>query len=119
MTYGGDFSAEISGLVPDNRYYFRAADSDDYRPYEVSPTGWWCSFDTRPVVETLDATEISSLSATLNGNLPSLLPSSSSEVYFQWGTESGSYPNETPRQTMTSAGTFSAGITGLTPGATY
>ena len=63
-------------------------------------------------VVTLDATEISSLFATLNGELSDLGEASSVEVYFQWGESPGSYTHETPKQTKTSPGRFSAQITG-------
>jgi hypothetical protein len=74
----------------------------------------------RAVVNTLNATSISSLFATLNGELRDMGNASSVEVYFQWGESAGSLTHETPRQTLTTPGTFSAQITGpMTIGNTY
>ena len=117
-----DCSENITGLTPGMTYYFRHRWIQSF-PVKTYPPGEWMSF-TCPTygdttVETLDATEISGSSATLNGNLPGLRGALSVDVFFQWGTESGSYPNETPRQTVTSLGTFSAEISGLSLGMTY
>jgi len=63
-------------------------------------------------VNTLSATSISSLFATLNGELRDIGDASSVEVYFQWGESSVDLIYETPRQTLTAPGEFSAQITG-------
>lgn len=71
-----------------------------------------------PTVVTNDASGVGTTSATLNGNLTSLGSASSVQVYFKWGTTT-SYGNTTTQQTKTATGTFSAAISGLTPGQTY
>jgi len=64
-------------------------------------------------VMTHDATMISTMFTTLNGELVDMKDYSSVEVYFVWGENPGEYPNETPKQTMTSPGEFSAEISDL------
>ena len=90
----------------------RAKDDDDYVE-EEEPL-------QNIEVVTTDATNISTLFATLNGELVDMRNYSSVEVYFVWGDVSGEYTNETAKQTMTSPGEFSAEITGvLLPDNTY
>lgn len=116
----GDFSAEITGLSPGNRYYFVArAVWDDSTILLGSEMSFYTGEPTEVTVETLDPSGITGSSATLNGNLVNMAGQSSVPVYFKWGTSPGSYPNETPVQTMTSTGTFSAEITALSAGDYY
>jgi len=121
MTSTGDFSVVISGLVPGTRYAFETFCGERGLTVREDQYGEVKHFTTTQSVETpgatqsietLDATFISSLFATLNGELHDLGGASSVEVYFQWGESHGSYTHETPKQTMTSPGRFSAQITG-------
>ena len=73
-----------------------------------------------PEVTTNAATDVTTESATLNGNLDSLGDYSSVNVSFEWGeTLGGPYPNETTPETMASTGPFSAPISGLASNTTY
>jgi len=72
-----------------------------------------------PTVTTEEATNITTNSAKLNGNLTSLGTAASVDVSFLWGTSSGIYPNETTPQAMTAAGAFSASLSGLSANTTY
>jgi len=72
-----------------------------------------------PSVTTNDATNITSNSATLNGNLDGLGAASSVDVSFEWGTETGVYPSEITSETMTTTGPFSFNLPSLTPGTPY
>jgi len=65
------------------------------------------------VVVTRNATMISTVFATLNGELVDMGNFSSVEVYFVWGESPGEYTMETPKQLLTSPGEFSAEITDL------
>lgn len=65
------------------------------------------------VLETHNATMISTIFTTLNGELVDMGNYSLVEVYFVWSERSGEYTNETPKQTMTSPGEFSAEISDL------
>ena len=71
-----------------------------------------------PAVTTASATGVGTTTATLNGTLTNLGSASSVEVSFEWGT-STSYSEETPVETRTSTGPFSATISGLSPSTTY
>ena len=72
-----------------------------------------------PSVTTNDATDITTTSAILNGNLTSLGAASSVNVSFEWGlTES--YGNETtPPTAMTATGPFSFDLGSLNSDTTY
>ena len=50
---------------------------------------------TPPAVTTNVPTNITTTSARLNGDLTTLGTAGSVTVSFEWGTSSGSYPNET------------------------
>ncbi len=71
-------------------------------------------------VQTSFATFISSNGATLNGNIPNNnnYNNVSNTVYFQWGTSSGNYPNQTSQQIL-STGSFLQAVGNLNPNTTY
>ena len=72
-----------------------------------------------PIVATGYATAITTNAARLNGSLSSMGSSARANVSFQWGAAHGTYTNETAAQSMTSAGSFWADLSGLTQGGTY
>ncbi len=78
-----------------------------------------------PAVTTNDASDITTDSATLNGNLTSLGNASSVDVWFQYATDDfytnngNTYSNSTTPQTMTITGPFSSAISSLSSGTTY
>ena len=69
-------------------------------------------------VQTTYATYISNFQATLNGSLSSSNLSSTSYIYFQWGTTTN-YNNTTPQQNIGYSGTFMQNIANLNSGTTY
>jgi len=71
-----------------------------------------------PIVATEEATDITTDSAVLNGNLISLGAVTSVDVSFEWGLDE-SYGNETAAQTRTENGTFSIPLSGLDHSTTY
>ncbi len=71
-----------------------------------------------PSVTTASATELASVSATLNGCLAMLSTAASDNVSFEWGLTT-SYGNNTALQTRTITGAFSDNVTNLMPGTTY
>src|SRR4030042_5913501 len=73
---------------------------------------------TEPTVTTDPATNITTNSATLNGNLTSLGNATTVYASFEWGLTT-SYGNETSQQAMTSTATFNANIGSLSPGTTH
>jgi hypothetical protein len=78
-----------------------------------------------PEVTTDAATDISSNSATLNGNLTSLGNASSVNVWFQYATDAfyigngGNYSDSTPPQVMGAISPFNSPISGLSGNTTY
>jgi len=76
-------------------------------------------------VTTNAATDVTSNSATLNGDLTGLGNSSSISVWFQYATDAfyvgngGTYSNTTAIQAMGSVGSFNASVSGLSPNTTY
>jgi hypothetical protein len=78
---------------------------------------------TMPTVETVAATNISAISATLNGNLTDLGNASSCQVRFVWDTVSHTswenYSFNSSNQTLTATGSFDQDITSLNPNVTY
>ena len=72
------------------------------------------------IIRTYDATKISTLFATFNGELIDMGDYSSVEVYFVWGDTPGEFTKETPKKTMTSPGNFSIEISDdFEPGNNY
>jgi tripartite motif-containing protein 71 len=71
-----------------------------------------------PSVITNPANNVTSISATLNGNLTSTGTTSAVNVSFEYGLTT-SYGNTTPVQVMNTTGLFNAGVTGLTPNTLY
>jgi hypothetical protein len=80
---------------------------------------------TPPSVTTNPASNVTTSSATLNGNLTSLGTASSANVSFQYATDTyytangNTYSNETAPQPMGSIGPFSNSLTSLLSGITY
>ncbi|MCD6331373.1 MAG: fibronectin type III domain-containing protein, partial [Thermoplasmata archaeon] len=71
-----------------------------------------------PSVETLDATDITSSSAKLKGELIDLGGDGSCKVWFEYG-KTTAYGYTTSKQTKYAPGSFSATISGLQPDTTY
>jgi hypothetical protein len=118
MNATGTFAADLTGLTANTTYHFRAvaagvgtSNGDDMS---------FTTSSTAPTVTTNAAADVAPNSATLNGNLTALGTASSVIVSFEWGTTAGGpYTNVTDNQTMTSTGSFSANLNGLTAGTTY
>jgi hypothetical protein len=123
----GPFSAAVSGLQANMVYYYRAAS----QPVSGGALAYGAAMNfttpaqpapaptpTTPAVTATGAANLTSVSASLGGSLASLGSAGSVQVYFEWGP-SIAYGNTTPMQIRTAAGAFTAGIAGLTPGATY
>lgn len=71
-----------------------------------------------PSVDTSAAASVTTSRATLNGNLANFGTALSVDVSFEWGTTTA-YGRETTVQPMTSTGSFSFSLTGLSDGTTY
>jgi hypothetical protein len=116
MSSSGPFSEVVPGpFAIGETYYFRARSGEGGTGEEMS---FFIPGDVE--VTTLNATMISTLFATLNGELVNMGGASSVDVYFVWGESPGNYPNESEKETLTGPGAFSIEIEGdLMPGNTY
>lgn len=118
-TATGGFNQPISGLTPDTTYHFRArVRYDGAYSYGLDDTFVTTALGP-PTVTTTSAVDITSSSAILQGTLDSLGDYSPVYVYFEWGPTVAYERPSTTEQTKTSAGGFSAIISGLTSGTTY
>jgi len=114
----GNFSYNVTTLRPGTTYYYRAAAFSNGN----SVYGQYSTFQTTtasPVsISTNAASSISTTAATLNAYVNSLGNVRSIQVWFDYG-RTPDYGNTTVLQTLTSAGTVSVEISGLTPGTDY
>ncbi len=115
MTGIGPFSASIANLSSGTTYYFRANAVGDGT---ANGTDMGLKTLVPPAVITNNATDNTTNSATLNGNLMSLGTATTVYVSFEWGMTTG-YGNNTTAQTMMATGVFSANLTGLIPATKY
>ena len=112
----GAFSASVSSLQRNTTYHFRAVAAGDGTVNGNDMT--FTTGTTPPAVTTNSASDITTNSATLNGNLTDTGGASSVDVYFEYGLNT-SYGSETSPQPLSGQGTFSAPISGLEPFKTY
>jgi hypothetical protein len=114
----GGFSAPLGGLVPGTLYHFRAVAAPG-TPGAALVLGEDQTFRTASPaalqVSTYAASAISASGAVLNGGLSSLGGLAKADVYFQWGSTTA-YGTNTPSQSRTGTGAFSAPVGGLGPG---
>ena len=111
-----DLLRELGSLTHSTTYYFRAKAVGDGTVYGADRN---FTTLTPPAVTTNAASNLTINSARLNGNLTSLGTADSVTVSFQWGTSSGSYPNETTGEVKDSTGTFYFNLGSLTQSTTY
>lgn len=112
------FSATLENLESNTTYQFFAL--ADYNGKIA--TGYILQFTTEknPVkVKTLDASNITVETATLNGELTSLGDYSEANVYFKWRKSGESSWQETQKVKRTTIGQFNASLSGLEINTTY
>ena len=111
------FNATLSSLPPGRTYHFRAVAMNKAGIVYGSDK----TFTTHiilPSVETLEPSNITSSSAILHGNLIDTGGAESCQVWFEYGFTT-SYGNETPKESMSSVGSFDAVLSGLEENRTY
>jgi subtilisin len=117
-TSTGTFSKSVSGLSADTTYVF-AAKADSSSSFD---SGSQLEFTTAGLtVETNAASSVSNDTATLNGDLTDLGGASSADVYFTYWEKGnkGSTQKWTSSKTLSSAGTFSESVSGLSADTPY
>ena len=124
-TYTGAYSTNVTGLTPNTTYsYYAIADPDEHLPpmaqgSTVSFTTLPASASTPPTVVTNSATNITSTSATINGNLTSMGTYSSVDVFFDYKKSSDNLFFESDTKNMGSTGAFSMDLKSLNPNTSY
>jgi len=127
---GTQFSIEAPVEIPDNGniWFFEkwlvGTQFDNSNPLSVTVdetkyiTAWYELY-TPPTVRTIPATEVSSTSAKLIGNLNALGTNDYSVVWFEYGTTKSSLDSSTSTSSQYSIGQFSTQVQNLYPGTTY
>ena len=120
MTATGDFSAPTGGLAAATTYYFRAKANGGIHGTSYGTEEVFTTSAIPPAVTTGTVSNLTTVSASLNGSLDSLGSATTVNVSFQYGTtHGGPYPNSTAVQAKTAAGAFQINVTGLMPETTY
>lgn len=126
FTTTGAFQSAVTGLTSGSTYYYRAkavaggtVTNGIEKSFTTTGSPGGGGGATAPTVTTGSAAGITANAATLNGVLVSLGTASSANVSFEWGTTSGSYANQTPTSTLSTAGPFPVNLNSLSAGTTY
>jgi hypothetical protein len=118
----GPFSTNITGLAGGTTYYYRCFASN-VLDIAWAPTTTNFSTPSLPYVDNADgATDITPASATLNGNVTSTGGAPTTVVIY-WGPTDGDIDaaawSNSINMGVLSTGSFSSGLTGLTPNTVY
>ncbi len=116
----GTFTEDVTGLSPNTTYVVRAQARNPSGEYDIG-SEVTVTTPTAFAVETDAATGVDASSATLNGNLTGLGGASSADVQFKYWVQGqqSTTTQFTSFQTLTSTGTFSASVSGLSANTTY
>jgi len=117
MTETDSFYGLLSDLSPNTAYHFRAKAVGDETSYGDDILFFTTSAGI-PVIATNDATDITDITATLNGNVADLGTSGNVTVRFQWGTSAG-YGYLADTQLISETGSFNTSVSDLSPDTTY
>ncbi|MBR6346487.1 MAG: Ig-like domain-containing protein [Bacteroidales bacterium] len=111
----GLIKLDISGLIPSKKYFFQSYIVFDEKKYK----GDIVSFTTRPLIETLDVTDITATSAVLNAKIDfTNIRTNRIEYGFKWG-ETGYSESQTEKVGNVNIDTFSASLSMLYPSTVY
>ena len=107
------FSVDIYGLDRTTEYHYRAVGEkrDQAATIRVGLDHTFIPGGPRVAVD--NASNIGIDSATLEGVLTHMGGAAECKVFFRYGTDINNLDHETPKETVTSTGDFSAEITGL------
>ncbi len=118
LTDKGIFTAPIENLSPGVLYHFRAKADGGPTLVAIGPDMTFTTASIAPSVNTVEASEITSSTAVLNGFLASTGTAGSVKVSFEYGATDG-YGVTTSSKTLTTSGDFSISLTSLKVGTTY
>jgi hypothetical protein len=117
VTIAGSYPANITGLTPDDDYYYRIVARYNTLSYTYGDS---VAFNTsgKPVVETGAASSISMTDASISGTLLSLGIYTPIDVWFEWG-ETVAYGSLSTKVPYIAVGNFSMDLDGLQLNTTY
>ena len=115
-TAGTAFSGTLTGLANEHTYSFQAFAKNEYDETGSGGIEHFTTNNETPDVETLDATAITTNSATMNGRVNDDHGIGITECWFMWGTNADAL---TERADCTPGMTFSCGVDGLQPNTNY
>jgi serine protease len=118
LTADGTFEEEIDGLDPETTYEFQALGSTSGEIVE----GEWVTFETGPAefdVETGDATDVGSTTATLRGDVLWLAEGDEAIVAFDYRPTGADDYQQTETEQRSTYGPVQRQVEGLDPGTTY
>lgn len=116
-TGSGAYSKSIAGLTPSTTYYFKAFASNSAGTVYGEVKQFFTKTAVQPTVTTSNATDITSTSATLGGNVTAAGNDPVTVRGFVWGTSSSNLSNNV--EVGSGTGSFTKEITGLTHSTTY
>ncbi len=115
-TAGTAFSGTLTGLANEHTYSFQAFAKNEYDETGNGGIEHFTTNNEIPDVETLNATETTANSATMNGRVNNDHGIGITECWFMWGTNADAL---TERVDCTPGLTFSGGVDGLQPNTSY
>lgn len=114
----GAFTSSITSLVPNTTYYVRAyATNSEGTSYGEQKT--FTTIIIPPTVITQNISNITSTTATCNGNVTSTGGATVTARGFCWSTSSFPTTNNNHTNNGQGAGNYTSDLTGLTPGTIY
>lgn len=119
LSSAGSYNADVDGLDDEVEYEYRAVGEASDGDTDTGSTLSFALSDDPPAVTTGSASNVGTDNATLDGSLDDLGNADSADVYFEYRQTGASSWTATANQTLTSTGTFSEDVTGLTSGAEY
>ncbi|MCX8126557.1 MAG: hypothetical protein N3E40_05415, partial [Dehalococcoidia bacterium] len=128
LTAPRHFSFPLTGLAPQSSLNYRAKADGGAAGVAIGPVQFFTTLPAPvvpgpqqrpPQVTTMDATSITPHSAILRGGLTFMGSAPQVDVWFEWGTQSATVLNTTPRQTMFWPDSFGFTIGGLVPDTDY
>lgn len=114
----GTFTFDLSGLDPGTDYEYRATLTANDGDTDTGTVRTFAT-DAKPAVETGDATAVGTTNATVTGDLTSLGGAENASVAVAYRQTGASSWQTTAGRTLTSPGTFTATLDGLSPGTDY
>lgn len=117
----GNYTLPITGLIDNTEYQYRAyIYSDELATFYYGATVNFTTLDiVAPTVATINATSITSTTATLSGNVTATGGPNYDTRFVEWGTSSGNYTSNSTSAGDFGIGVFNINISSLSANTTY